>query len=203
MGRTSGKATREKIIFEAFILFSTNQYDKVTFAEIERVTGLSRGSIIYHFKNKQELFDAVVESCLLNRMSILNIPICDNDCLKAFILNFIQNCETVVKSMGGHGIKNINLANYIIESTAFCFFDGYSKRSHQMQEVEHAVWTQVVKRAREKKEIRDDIEPEMLALLFLKLYMGHAYSATKDENGCDLKQLHKELFILYDLVKTK
>lgn len=200
MGRTSGQATKEKIILEAFILFSTKQYDNVTFVDIERATGLSRGSIIYHFKNKHELFEAVVESSLLNRMSILNIPIRDNDCLKFFILDFIQNCETVIKSMADHGIENINLAHYIIESTAFCFFDNFNKRSRQMQEVELAVWTKVVKRALEKKEIRDDVEPDILALLFMNLYLGHAYSATKDDNGCDLKQLHKELFTLYDMV---
>jgi AcrR family transcriptional regulator len=203
MGRTSGPKTKEKILIEAFKLFSTRQYGSVTLAEFEQVAGIKRGSIFYHFGNKQDLFEAVIEASLLNRTAILNIPIGGNDVLKTFILTFVDNCEKAAQNMADNGIQNVNLAYYIIECTALCFFDHFNERSRQMREVELGVWTQVVRKAMKKGEIADNMEPEAVALLFLNLYSGHAYAATKEDNGCDIQQLHKELFDLYDLVKSK
>lgn len=201
MGKTSGPKTRAMIIFEAFKLFSTKQYDNVTYSDFERETGMTRGSILYHFPSKQNLFEAVIENLLFNRATILDIPIRDGDILKSFIGDFIKNCEKSIKTMAGHGIKNINLAYYIIESSAFCFFDNFGKRSLQIRDTELGVWTQVVRMAMDKKEIMDTMKPEDIATLFLNLYFGHAYAATKEEKVCDTQRLHKEFFTLYELVK--
>jgi AcrR family transcriptional regulator len=203
MGKTSGPKTRAAIIIEAFKLFSTKQYDSVTFGDFELATGLSRGAIRYHFKNKQTLFEAVVESSLLNRTAILDIPIPENDVLKSFLLAFIDNCETATKTMAAQGIKNVNLAYYIIESTSLCFFDNFAQRARNMRDVEISVWTQVIKRAMEKQEIRDDMDPKIVAMLFLNLYTGHAYTAAKEENGCEIDQLRNELFAEYEALKMK
>ncbi len=203
MGKTSGPKTKAMIIIEAFKLFSTKQYDSVTFEDFEQATGLTRGAIRYYFKNKQTLFEAVIESSLLNRTAILDIPIGGEDVLKSFLHNFVENCDAATKSMAANGIRNINLAYYIIESTAFCFFENFAQRARKMREEELSVWTQVVRKAMEKKEILDDMTPEVVALLFLNLYSGHAYAATKEEDGCDINQLRTELFAQYELVKRK
>ena len=200
MGRTSGKKTKDELVFQSFLLFSKKPYDEVTFTEIEKATGLSRGAILYHIKSKQELFGMVVESSLLNRSSILNIPLKEKDCLKSYILDFIENCRLVIDTMKEYGITNVNLAHYNIESQAFYFYDQFSRLSKQMLEKEISSWKNVIEIAKENNEIKSDIDSQILATLFHNAYLGHAYSSAKNENGCDLNELTKELVALYNII---
>ncbi|VXC58924.1 TetR family transcriptional regulator [Pseudomonas sp. 9Ag] len=62
MRRTKEDAeqTRLKIIAAALELFSKNGYSNTTLAMIADEAGFSRGPIYWHFKNKDELFQAVL-----------------------------------------------------------------------------------------------------------------------------------------------
>ncbi len=202
-GRSSGPATRSNIILQAFLLFSTKQYEAVTYLDIEQATKLRRGSILYHFKTKQELFEAVVETMLLDRSTILSIPIPEGEVLRNFITGFIQNCKKVQKTMTAHGIENVPLAYYIIGSNAFCHFEHFDKRLRQMRNVELGIWAQIVSKAIDKGEISDTIEAEILARLFMHIYYGHVCSAVRGDKSGDIQILHKELMTLYDLVKKE
>ena len=201
-GRASGTITRSNIILQSFILFCTKQYEQVTYLDIEQATNLRRGSILYHFKTKQELFDAVVESMLLDRSSMLNIPVPEGDVLRDFIGGFIDNCVRTRKTMSALGIENVYLAYYIIGSNAFCHFDRFDKRLRQMRKVELDIWAQIVNKAVDKGEISGALGVKALARLFMNIYYGHIGSALRGEAGDDTQTLHKELLTLYDLVKT-
>ncbi len=201
MARPINTGTKENILFQAFILFSKKPYDKVTFEDLEKATGLSRGALLYHVKTKMNLFNEVIESSILNRSSILNIPIQDKDCLKNFILDFVNNCQQTMKLMNSYGIKNINLAYLNIESQALYYYTNYNQISKQGFDTEIKVWTLVINKAMEKKEIKHNIDANTFALLFHKLYLGHAYSAVSEEKGCNVSLLQKELLSLYELIK--
>ncbi len=62
MRRTKEDAekTRLKIIEAALTLFSRNGYSNTTLAMIGTEAGYSRGPIYWHFKNKEDLFQAVL-----------------------------------------------------------------------------------------------------------------------------------------------
>ncbi len=62
MRRTKEEAeqTRLKIIAAALDLFSRNGYSNTTLAMIAQAAGFSRGPIYWHFKNKDELYEAVL-----------------------------------------------------------------------------------------------------------------------------------------------
>ncbi|ASK35676.1 TetR family transcriptional regulator [Alloalcanivorax mobilis] len=62
MRRTKEDAekTRLKILEAALELFSRNGYTNTTLARIAEQAGYSRGPIYWHFKNKDELFEAVL-----------------------------------------------------------------------------------------------------------------------------------------------
>lgn len=61
----NGKSTKDKLLIEAFKLFTSKPYDRVTFADLEQATGLSRGAILYHIKTKENLFLNVVKKLYL------------------------------------------------------------------------------------------------------------------------------------------
>jgi AcrR family transcriptional regulator len=56
-------STRETIIREALNLFSVKGYDAVSLRDIASRVGIKESSLYNHFKNKQDLFDSIVEWC--------------------------------------------------------------------------------------------------------------------------------------------
>lgn len=197
--RENGRITKANLVLQSFILFSIRPYDKVTFTDIEKATGLSRGAILYHFASKKEIFDAVVEYAFSGRTAILEVPVREKNPLLYFIADFVQCCKNAAKEMSKNGVKNMNLAHYNIESQALYFYDQFDKLSRQMEKTELTVWTQVIKKAQDTDEIKKELDPDKLASLFLNIYLGCAYSSAKKEKGCDTNLLLDELMYLREM----
>jgi AcrR family transcriptional regulator len=58
--KEDAEKTRQKVIEAALKLFSRNGYSQTTLAMIATEAGYSRGPIYWHFKNKDELFQAIL-----------------------------------------------------------------------------------------------------------------------------------------------
>ncbi|MGN1235630.1 MAG: TetR/AcrR family transcriptional regulator [Christensenellaceae bacterium] len=54
-------STKENYLFTAMRLFAERGYDAVGVAEIAREVGCSASTLYKHYKNKQELFEAIIE----------------------------------------------------------------------------------------------------------------------------------------------
>jgi AcrR family transcriptional regulator len=52
---------RRKILQAAFEAFAESGYEKTSMDDIVRLSGLSKGSLYWHFKNKQELFNSTLQ----------------------------------------------------------------------------------------------------------------------------------------------
>lgn len=55
------EATRERILEAAATVFAASGYSVATMDEIARVSGLSKGSLYFHFTSKEELFLALMD----------------------------------------------------------------------------------------------------------------------------------------------
>ena len=201
MGRTSGKKTKENIVFKSFILFGQKPYDQVTFADIEKATSISRGAILYHFGSKKDIFNAVVELSLSSRISMFEIETGNEEPLKNYIQRFVKKCKDAMKEMEKNDVKNINLAYYNIENEAIFFYDNYCSLVKQMRDTEIKMWKQIIVKSQSVNEIDKKTSPTLLARLFSNAYYGHAYFAAKTENGCDTADLLEEFLCLYEMTK--
>lgn len=54
-----GELTRQRILDAAEVVFSELGYDAARLEDVASAVGIRRASIVYYFKNKQELYDAV------------------------------------------------------------------------------------------------------------------------------------------------
>jgi AcrR family transcriptional regulator len=54
--------TREKILYEALNFFSTKGFDPVSVRDIAGAVGIKESSLYNHFKNKQAIFDAILDA---------------------------------------------------------------------------------------------------------------------------------------------
>ncbi len=52
--------TREKILMEALSLFSNRGYDSVSVRDIAQAVGIKESSLYNHFRNKQDIFDTIL-----------------------------------------------------------------------------------------------------------------------------------------------
>lgn len=64
------KNSRNLILKEAFKLFLQKNVEKVIVPDLEKATGIQRGTIFYHFKDKEALFIEVIDRYFF---SVLNI----------------------------------------------------------------------------------------------------------------------------------
>jgi AcrR family transcriptional regulator len=69
MNETGGK--REQIITEATRLFVTRGYDGISMREIAETVDVSKAAIYYHFKDKEDLFLAVLRANLEHTSAIV------------------------------------------------------------------------------------------------------------------------------------
>jgi AcrR family transcriptional regulator len=53
--------TRERILAEALTLFSVKGYDPVSVRDIAYAVGIKESSLYNHFKNKQDIFDSIID----------------------------------------------------------------------------------------------------------------------------------------------
>jgi TetR/AcrR family transcriptional repressor of nem operon len=61
---TKGDLTRQNIIEKSMQLFSVKGYFNTSIANIVKATGLTKGGIYGHFRNKQEIWYAVYDECV-------------------------------------------------------------------------------------------------------------------------------------------
>src|SRR2546425_2007522 len=57
-----GRVTRERLIATATRLFAEHGYDRTSVEMVLQEADVSRGSLYYHFGNKEALFEAVLEA---------------------------------------------------------------------------------------------------------------------------------------------
>ncbi len=63
--------TREQIVDAANGLFYQQGYERTSFASIAEAVGISRGNFYYHFKTKDEILEAVLQTRLADTRAML------------------------------------------------------------------------------------------------------------------------------------
>lgn len=61
---TKGDLTRQKIIEKSMHLFSVKGYFNTSIADVVQATGLTKGGLYGHFRNKEEIWYAVYNECV-------------------------------------------------------------------------------------------------------------------------------------------
>lgn len=195
-----GKPTKNKLLIEAFKLFALKPYDRVTFTDLENVTGLSRGAILYHIKTKENLFLDVVNKFIFERNSVSNLPEKYRSNLNLFITQFIESCQKEKDEMSDIGISNVNNAMLNIEISAFYILPEMREIANKWLCKEKNTWEIVLKNAISNKEIKDDINIEAFVNLFQYTYLGTSFAGVVYEDGYKIDQLKRDFMQIYQLI---
>ncbi|OWR83188.1 TetR family transcriptional regulator [Porphyromonas gingivalis SJD12] len=195
----STKNTKELVLLEAFKLFSEKPYDKVTYTNLQENTGLSRGSVLHHTKSKSALFATVLSEFIL-ASSIPERSFENGESLKGFIQRFIENCRIEQKTLQKRGIENINKSMLNLCSQTFYYCPIMAERYAEWMKNQQRTWVKIIRIAMDRKEIRSDVDVEMIASLFHNLYLGFSFSGSTERGGYDLNFLEKEFGFIYSFL---
>lgn len=107
--KDSNNASKQKILLECFKLFAIKPFSNITFSDIEKVTGLSRGAILYHFKSKDQILSSVIDKFIINKE--YDLPTIDaSKSMWDNIESFVDVKRRQQDFFTGIGILNINRA---------------------------------------------------------------------------------------------
>ena len=201
------KSHKEELFSAAFRLFILHGYDGVSFSDIEKATGMSRGAIFHYVDTKQELFRQVIEMFVIDKQSIdMKIKYGKDPSLHDFIGAYVQGVRTMkeVRQIIGEDVSMAAGSRAylnIIQQVATLLPDIFMLYQ-QCMDREQQVWQQVITRAIERKEIQPEINVELLAQTFIALFYGRAYRDSLS-NGLDADLLKHQMLQLYEIIVLK
>jgi len=196
------KDTKELILREALKLFASNNYEKVTVVDLESATGMSRGAIFYHTKNKAQLFNMVVDKYyFLAQDPEKKIRFDSNTKLIDFIHNYIEGVNKTMNYMRAESFPNMNQIFYSFILQASKYYPGFAEKHKRIMYGEHSLWVKRLKYAQEIGEIKSDVSVDNLAGLFSFTFKGMAWEQSFLE-GLDTSELLASYLQLYSLIKV-
>lgn len=205
MKGVKGSETKRLIREAAYKQFLTKDYNTVPLKEIEKSLNLSRGCMSYHYPSKQELFIDVIDYYVFHKQDTKNkfkdIPSCS---LLEFIDYYIKRVEETMNAMKIYLIKeektNITHAYLSLILQAEHFYPGFNEAFTKITDTEIKLWEKIFIKAIEAEEIRQNINPSVLALTFRILLFGKCYQDAL-VNGLRIEELKSVLYHQYELIK--
>ncbi len=193
--------TKDFIIEEAFKLFLNHSYEAVSINDISKVIGFTKGALYHHFKNKEELFKSVVDKYLY-------IPDVIADAETISLSEYIQlsnsEAEKIIKRLFGFALVYTPINYMSMFADAFRHYPGYAELKGAFITTEIEKTRKVLENAIKSGEIREDINPSLIATNFFSINMGLAGNLVRNNSLDDAIALLKEqTFEFYKLLKKQ
>lgn len=193
---------KETILEEAFKLFLSKPYDKVTYTELEKATGFSRGAILHHFRVKITLFEQVIDKYLLQDNSVFDLY--EGQAwisVRSFIhisCDWIEDRKRRYKEMGADSYCKA-LVNLTLQASFFC--PAAMEKAFEFSARENGIWSDILKHGIESGELRKDTDVAFIARYIQHLYYGSTFMGALRPEGGDIQFLRKQLLYIYETIK--
>lgn len=167
--------SRRFILQEAYKLFLTNNVEKVTIEELERVSQKVRGTIFYHFKNKQNVFKSVVDEIFFPSLSIpVNIQeIIHTVSLRQFLELYKSPEKRAINQIQEiYHIDQPEMSYYNFVFQAHRYYEDFDKRINNVMYSDIETWKTVIENAKKNKELSCNYSTKELIILFTSFVTG-------------------------------
>ncbi|WP_159523787.1 TetR/AcrR family transcriptional regulator [Sunxiuqinia indica] len=167
--------TKDRIIEEAFKLFLNNNFEKVSISDMEQAVGKTRGAIFYFFKNKEELFNEVIDRYIIDTQNPHHkFEFSEDISLEQFIYQYIKGINTAMSKMLSLSVINIYKQYFSLYIQASRIYPNFSEIMTQNSINETKLWEKTIERAIKNKEIRK-VDTRRYAILFRSCFLGLAF----------------------------
>ena len=167
---------RDIILNESFRLFLKKGYAAVSFSDLVEATGISRGNMFHHFKNKEDIFNHAVDRFVfefLTNGATDFLELTSSTPLKDFIDNRVENIGRRMKSFFIMTKGTVTPANFM--SFILYLKDNYPDWKEKFQEYEKRKsleWKEVIELAKQKGEITQTVETEKIISSIRNILVG-------------------------------
>ena len=191
---------RDKILLKALELYMVEGYANVSITDLQAALDMGRGTLYYYFKDKDELFQEVVDMFLINpKQRALervreSATIPDMIDAMLYYLNQLQEFYNLVEN------KNINTSNVVtVMYTAYSRFPELYKKARRLYEHELSLWIQAIKNSMHNGDIRGNVPIETAAHMFLHIKDG--WDPGRSGVPMNFNIFPEQYNYLYDLIK--
>jgi TetR/AcrR family transcriptional repressor of nem operon len=192
--------TREFIIDQAYRLFLSRSYEAVSISEISKAIGFTKGALYHHFKNKEELFKAVINKYLPIEKYFAPV---EDITVKEYIDASIDTADEIIQNIFGNNLGFIPLTYLALFIDAFRHYPEYAKEKERLIQGELEKIKVIVIKSIEKGEIRKDINPDFMAMNFLSISTGLAGNLVQNYSPeLAIEMLRNQFYELYKLMKV-
>ena len=164
---------RDKILLKALELYMVEGYANVSITDLQAALDMGRGTLYYYFKDKDELFQEVVDVFLIKpkQRALERVretgTIPDMIDAMLYYLNQLQEFYNQVEN------KNINTSNVVtVMYTAYSRFPDLYKKARRLYEHELSMWIRAIKNSMHNGDIRGNVPIETTAHMFLHIKDG-------------------------------
>jgi len=173
--------TRDKILFAAYKEIHVNGFQSASLSNILARTGLTKGALYHHFRDKTELGYAVVDEVIARRIHLSFIQPCqhlDNP-IEGFIA-YIQNAGNTFS------MTDIELGCplAVLAQEMAPIDEGFRTRLTAIYEQWHQSIADLLQKAKQMDLIIDEVDPYTMAVTMVAIMEG-ALNAAKVSQSLD------------------
>ncbi len=196
------KYSREYIIKRAFDVFMQKGYDSASISVLQKELSMSRGALYRYFDNKDDLFKAVIDEYFLKLLGryIYKIDKQHGYTIEEFIKITYRWQKLIVNVFVKAGVTHLTFLNYTaLMIQAVKYYPEFIVRFNDINKLLVSRWQQAFRNSIEQKQVRSDIDIEIMSILFNNLCIKESAA-----HECEIDD--KEIFsinILQDFNRRK
>ena len=191
---------RDKILLKALELYMVEGYANVSITDLQAALNMGRGTLYYYFKDKDELFQEVVEMYLILPKQRALDKVQQNATIPDMIAAMLSYLDRLKDFYDQVENKNINTSNVVtVMYTAYSKFPDLFKKAKRLYEHELSLWIQAIKNSMHNGEIRGNVPIETTAHMFLHIKDG--WDPGRSGVPMNFAIFPEQYNYLYDLIK--
>lgn len=193
---------REKILLKALELYMVEGYANVSITDLQAALNMGRGTLYYYFKDKDELFQEVVDQYLIRPKHRALERVKDTATLSEMIDAMLYYTNLLKEFYDQVENKNINTSNVVtVMYTAYSRFPDLYRNARRLYERELNLWIQAIKNSMRAGEIRGNVHIETVAHMFLHIKDGWDPGRSGAPMNFDI--FPEQYNYLYELIKKQ
>ncbi|MBB4037533.1 AcrR family transcriptional regulator [Dysgonomonas hofstadii] len=204
------KYSREYILRRAFDVFMNRGYDSTSISVLQEELNMSRGAMYRYFRNKEELFLAVIDTYFFSLFEKL-LKNANKDLTTSELIEFIHRRQRlVINAFTRAGVTHTAFLNYTaLMMQGAKHYPKFLDRFYVINKKLLETWRGALQKSIEAGEIRQDIDIDIMCILFNSISIKESSDRYTDDSMFAVNIMHdmdrrKEVMdYLYSLISSK
>ena len=193
---------KERILLKALELYMIDGYANVSITDLQAALNMGRGTLYYYFKDKDELFEEVVNTYLLTPKQQALARVSHSATIPDMIHAMLGYLDRLHEFLDMVENKNINTSNVVtVMYTAYSKYPDLYKRARRLYEQELNLWMDAIKNSMRAGDIRGNVHIDTMARMFLHIKDG--WDPGRSGVQMDFSIFPEQYNYLYELIRKQ